>query len=254
MKGTAPALVPASLDLKFSQPLCTALKTSDGIVVRTTEHLLAALRACGIDDVLVEMSSEELPILDGSAKPWIERLLATGRTESDVPLRFIEVLQPVEWAEGPHRMRLEPASLHGLEVDATMTMKDLGQWHWQGIVTPERFRDEIAAARSFGRVKLAIPAMLYGWAKGIPILRGAGPWCAATIVGRRVIGGKRMADEFVRHKLVDMLGDLALLGAPLLAKVTALRPTHDGNYSLMRALMDAPQWHYVEVDVGVPHA
>jgi UDP-3-O-[3-hydroxymyristoyl] N-acetylglucosamine deacetylase len=98
-------------------------------------------------------------------------------------------------------------------------------------------------------VKLAIPAMLYGLARGLPILRGAGPWCAATIVGRRVIGGTRMPDEFVRHKIVDMLGDFALLGAPLLGRVTALRPTHDGNYGLMTALMrKKTAWHLVEVD------
>jgi UDP-3-O-[3-hydroxymyristoyl] N-acetylglucosamine deacetylase len=128
-------------------------------------------------------------------------------------------------------------------------MLNVGEWRWQGTLTPALFRDEIAAARSFGRVKLAIPAMLYGLARGIPILRGAGPWCAATLVGRRVLGGARMPDEFVRHKLVDMLGDFALLGTPLLGRVTALRPTHDGNYGLMAALMaDEAAWRWVEVE------
>lgn len=241
--------LPASWKLHHGQPLCTALKDPDGLVVRTTEHLLAALRACGIDDAVVELTGEELPILDGSARPWIEAILSAGRTASDVPLRFIEVLEAVEWASGPHHLRLEPAAAPGLEIDVTMTMRGLGQWHWQGMLTPARFREEIAAARSFGRVRLAIPAMLYGLAKGIPILRGAGPWCAAAIVGRKVIGGARMPDEFVRHKLVDMLGDYSLLGAPLLGRLTALRPTHDGNHGLMAALMENPRaWRYAEVD------
>lgn len=246
--------LPASWKLHHSQPLCTALKATDGLIVRTTEHLLAALRACGIDDAVVELSSEELPILDGSARPWIEAILPAGRTAFDVPERFIQVLEPVEWASGPHHLRIEPAATPGLELDVTMTMRDLGEWRWQGMLTPERFREEIAAARSFGRAKLAIPAMLYGLAKGIPILRGAGPWCAATIVGRKVIGGTRMSDEFVRHKLVDMLGDYSLLGAPLLGKLTALRPTHDGNYGLMAALMEKPQaWRFAEVAPEATH-
>lgn len=246
--------LPANWKLHHSQPLCTALQTPDGLIVRTTEHLLAALRACGIDDAVVELSSEELPILDGSARPWIEAILPAGRTASDVPQRFIQVLEAVEWASGPHHLRLEPAAAPGLEIDVTLTMRDLGEWHWQGMLTPARFREEIAAARSFGRVKLAIPAMLYGLARGIPILRGAGPWCAATIVGRKVIGGTRMPDEFVRHKLVDMLGDYSLLGAPLLGKLTALRPTHDGNYGLMAALMESPRaWRFAEVDPAAKH-
>jgi len=249
MKNGDPVVVPASLALRLSQPLCTTLQNPEGVVIRTTEHLLAALRACDIDDVLVELDAEELPILDGSAQPWVAAILAVRRKELPVPLRFIQVLEPVEWADGPHRLLIEPAATPGFELDVTMTMKDLGQWHWQGILTPELFRREIAAARSFGRVKLAIPAMLYGLARGIPILRGAGPWCAATILGRRVIGGTRMPDEFVRHKLVDMLGDFALLGAPLLARVTALRPTHDGNYGLMTALMQKKTaWRFVEID------
>lgn len=242
-----PVTLPAALVLRHGQPLCTALRNDAGVVVRTTEHLLAALRACGIDDALVELDAEELPILDGSAQPWVTALLEAGRLESTTPRRYIEVLEPVTWSQGPHRMELAPNRGVGLELDITMTMRDLGEWHWQGRLTPELFRTEVAAARSFGRAKLAIPAMLYGLLRGIPILRGAGPWCAATIVGRKVIGGTRMADEFVRHKIVDMLGDFALLDAPLLARVTALRPTHDGNFGLLRALMDTPSaWRQVE--------
>ncbi|NTV96355.1 MAG: UDP-3-O-acyl-N-acetylglucosamine deacetylase [Thiobacillus sp.] len=244
------AALPAALDLRHGQPLCTALKSPEGVVVRTTEHLLAALRACGIDDVRVELSAEEVPILDGSARPWVDALVKAGRDELAAPLRFIEVIEEVVWEQGPHRLALMPNGGTGLELDVTMTMKDVGVWHWQGTLTPAAFRRDIAAARSFGQVKLAIPAMLYGLARGIPILRGAGPWCAATLVGRRVIGGTRMPDEFVRHKIVDMLGDFALAGAPLLARVQALRPTHDGNFGLMRALMDRPTaWRWAEPDL-----
>lgn len=250
--GVVLAEIPASWRLRHGQPLCTALKAPTGQIVRTTEHLLAALRACGIDDVVVELSSEELPILDGSARPWIDALLPAGRLALNAPLRFIQAMAPIEWSGGAHRLRLEPADSPGLDLDVTLTMMGLGQWHWRGELTPRRFRDEIAAARSFGRLRLALPAMLYGLARGVPILRGAGPWCAAIIVGGEVVGGARMPDEFVRHKLVDLLGDLALLGAPLLGRLTALRPTHDGNHGLIEALMARPDaWRWAEVDTAM---
>jgi UDP-3-O-[3-hydroxymyristoyl] N-acetylglucosamine deacetylase len=251
--GRCIAEVPATWQLNYRQPLCTALKSAEGTLIRTTEHLLAALRSCGLDDVVVQLSREELPILDGSARPWIDALQDAGRIEAAAPQRFIQVLQPVEWRTGPHLQRLEPVETPGFEMDVTLFVPGLGESYWQGQLTPAGFREEIAAARSFGHLKYAIPAILYGLVKGQPILRGAGPWSAAAIVGRRVIGGARMPDEFVRHKIVDMLGDLSLLGAPLLGRLTVVRPTHRGNKALMETLMQQPDaWRVVEVDATLP--
>lgn len=246
--GTGVVKLPARLEHRIQQPMCTALASPLGPRIRTTEHLLAALRACNIDDALIRLNAEEIPILDGSAAPWIKAITAAGRHEHPVPMRFIQVLSPVEWSQHSHHLKLEPHDTPALRIDLTLTMKDIGKWRWQGELTPRLFREEMAAARSFGRLKHVIPAIFYGLIKGQPILRGASPSCAAAIVGKRVIGGTRMPDEFLRHKFVDLLGDLALLGHPLLGKLTALRPTHDSNYGLMATLVNKPTaWRLIEV-------
>lgn len=241
--------IPASWALHYKQPLCTALKSPEGMVVRTTEHLLAALRACGIDDAMVEMSGEELPILDGSAGPWIEALQSGGRAGLAVPLRFIQVLKPVEWTGGARQLRLEPGNAPGLELDLTLNTKETGRWHWQGELTPQRFREEIAGARSYGQALLAPLAIIGGYATGTPILRGARPWCAAAMIGSMVIGGRRTPDEFIKHLVIDLFGDLGLLGAPLLGRLTANCHSHEGNHGIAATLMQHPEaWRFVEID------
>jgi UDP-3-O-[3-hydroxymyristoyl] N-acetylglucosamine deacetylase len=254
-KGKPLAEIPAQVAHRYSQPMCTALRAEDGTLVRTVEHLLAACLACGIDDALIEVEGEELPIFDGSALPWIEAVLPAGRHDQETPRRFLQIVAPMEWREGNRCLGVAPRPIAGYGLNITVSLKNMGQWTWDGELTPEVFRREFAAARSFGRVKLAIPALLYGLVRGIPILRGAGPWCTAAIWGNRVIGGARMPDEFVRHRAIDVVGDLALLGAPILGQVTILRPSHEANYGLLKLLRDHPQaWRWAEVAPGMTAA
>jgi UDP-3-O-[3-hydroxymyristoyl] N-acetylglucosamine deacetylase len=217
-------------------------------MARTVEHLLAALVACAITDVDVELDAEELPILDGSAQPWIDLLAEAGRVESDQPMEFLEITAPIEWRAGRSHLCLEPAVEPGFELTVSMDLRDMGAWSWSGTLTPEVLRREIVRARSFGRVRNAIPAMLYGYLTGRPILRGARPGCTAAILGNKVIGGTRMPDEFVRHRVLDLIGDLALLGAPILGRLDALRPGHQPNFHLMTTLMARPDaWRRVVI-------
>ncbi|RQW81144.1 MAG: UDP-3-O-acyl-N-acetylglucosamine deacetylase [Geobacter sp.] len=251
-RGRSLAEVTADVAHRYGQPMCTALRAEDGTVVRTVEHLLAACLTCGIDDAEVEIEGEELPIFDGSASPWTEAIIHAGVRDQGVRQRFLQILAPLEWSQGARCLRLEPRSVPGYGLSITMSLKNIGQWTWSGELTPEVFRSELAAARSFGRVKLAIPALLYGLIRGIPILRGAGPWCTAAIWGDRVIGGTRMPDEFVRHRAIDVIGDLALLGAPILGQATLLRPSHEANFGLLNLMRRSPEaWRWVEVDAGL---
>lgn len=240
--------LPASPELREAQPLCTMLRAPNGLGVRTVEHLLAALLMCGIDHGVVELDAEEVPILDGSAMPWIEAIDACGRTALARPKRFIRVLKPVVVGdgEGTHRrMCVEPASRYQLSV--RNDLKGFGDMHWEGELTPAVFVSEIAPARSYGRVKWALPAIVAGYVRRVPILRGARFSCTASIVGNRVIGGMRVPGEFVRHRVLDLVGDLALAGAPLLGRVTALRPSHEMNYRLLAALLaDRDAWEWAE--------
>ncbi|TCW78819.1 UDP-3-O-[3-hydroxymyristoyl] N-acetylglucosamine deacetylase [Burkholderia sp. SRS-46] len=246
-RGRTLATLAAAPALRRAQPLCTMLCNADGVGVRTVEHLLASLLACEIDYAIVELDAEEVPILDGSAKPWVDAIRAGGRAALAVPKRFIRVLRPIVVSGGVgdqrREMRIEPAPRYELSV--RNDLRGFGDMHWEGVLTPAAFAAEIAPSRSYGRVKWAVPAILAGYARGVPILRGARPSCTASIVGNRVLGGMRLPDEFVRHRVLDLVGDLALAGAPLLARVSAVRPSHEMNFRLVDALLaDAGAWEW----------
>ena len=237
-----------SPSLRRGQPLCTMLESTDGVRVRTVEHLLASLLTCEIDRATVELDAEEVPILDGSAQPWIEAIHACGRIELPHAKRFIRVLRAVKIAddEGTRDERsisIEPSAAY--EMAVRNDLKGFDVLRWDGTVTPKSFADEIAPSRSYGRVKWAVPAILAGYVRGMPILRGARLSCTAAIVGNRVLGGMRVPDEFVRHRVLDLVGDMAMAGAPLLGRITALRPSHEMNYRLVAELLstrDAWEW------------
>ncbi|MET3621171.1 UDP-3-O-[3-hydroxymyristoyl] N-acetylglucosamine deacetylase [Burkholderia ambifaria] len=248
-KGRELGVLKVDPALRRAQPLCTMLRNADGVGVRTIEHLLASLLACEIDHAVVELDAEEVPILDGSAAPWVDAIRACGRIALDTPKRFIRVLRPVVVADGTgdqrREMRIEPAARYELSV--RNDLRGFGDMHWDGVLTPETFATEIAPSRSYGRVKWAVPAIIAGYVRGVPILRGARPSCTASIVGNRVLGGMRLPEEFVRHRVLDLIGDLALAGAPLLARVSALRPSHETNFRLIDALLaDTDAWRWAE--------
>ncbi|MBN3852518.1 UDP-3-O-acyl N-acetylglycosamine deacetylase [Paraburkholderia sp. Ac-20340] len=242
-KGRELGTVAARASLRRGQPLCTMLRAEDGLGVRTVEHLLASLLACEIDHAIVELDAEEVPILDGSAQPWIDAIKACGRTALAQPKRFLRVLKTVSVADGEgaalREMRVEPAADYTLSVHNN-DLKGFGDMTWHGQMTPRAFAGEIASSRSYGEIKWAVPAIVIGLLTGMPILRGARTSCTASIVGKRVVGGLRQPDEFVRHRVLDLVGDLALAGAPLLGHVTARRPTHEMNYRLLAALLGTP--------------
>ncbi|MCC8396967.1 UDP-3-O-acyl N-acetylglycosamine deacetylase [Paraburkholderia sp. MMS20-SJTR3] len=236
--------------LRRGQPLCTMLEAGGGVRVRTVEHLLASLLTCEIDRATVELDAEEVPILDGSAQPWLDAIRACGRTELPLAKRFIRVLRTVKIGDGigtrdERSMSIEPANAY--EMNVRNDLKGFGALCWEGALTPTSFAGEIAPSRSYGRVKWAIPAIVAGYLRGMPILRGARLSCTAAIVGNRVIGGMRVPDEFVRHRVLDLVGDMAMAGAPLLGRVNALRPSHEMNYRLIAALLaDRDAWEWAE--------
>lgn len=231
--------VPALWRYRERQPLCTALRAPNGPLVRTVEHLLAALSAEAIDDALVEIDAEELPIFDGSAVPWCRAIREAGRIESDVPRRSIRVLRPVEVIDGRRTLRIEPAD--DLHISAHLALAHFGPLDWSGTITPGRFLAEIAPARSFGRYWRAMLGRAYGFAARKPFLQGCGVRSAAMIVRGSVIGGMRVADEPVRHRVLDLVGDLALAGHPILGRLTAAHTGHELNHALVAKLMADPE-------------
>lgn len=217
-------------------PLCTCIATPDGIHVRTIEHLMSAFYACGIDNALVEVEGSELPILDGSAKQFIAHFNEVGVKQQDSHRNIYRVTKEFEIREGKTFITIEPANQ--LTVDVTIVLKSIGQLNWSGELTPAIFSNEIGSARTFGRLKSGLLAQLTRFSNE-PICLGANTKSAIVITkGDKVLNkeGLRMPDEYVRHRLLDLVGDLLLSGGHIQGKITAVSPAHRMTHSLLRKI------------------
>ncbi len=212
--------------------LCTGLTTRSGSLM-TVEHLLSALTGLGIDNAIIEVTGPEIPALDGSAEPFVDRLDAVGITKLDAPRRVLRVTEPIEVALGDSWARLEPYEGYALDVSIAFDNGVIGDQHWSGDVTPAVYRSAIAPARTFAFLPEVEALRASGLALG-----GSLDNCV-VIDGEQVMnpGGLRFDDEFVRHKALDVIGDLSLVGLPLLGRYRAHRPGHALNNAVARALL-----------------
>ena len=205
---------------------------------------MAALSALRVDNALVEVGAEELPIFDGSAMPWCEAVAESGRTELDAICRVIRLKRSVTVTNGRRRLTIEPGP--GLHISGHVALAHFGPLDWSGVVTPETFVREIAPSRSFGRFIRAMAGRAYGFAARKPFLQGCGPRSAALLVRGRVIGGLRVPGEPVRHRILDVIGDLALVGHPVEGRIIAMHPGHELNHAFAATLMrDRAAWELV---------
>jgi UDP-3-O-[3-hydroxymyristoyl] N-acetylglucosamine deacetylase len=237
------ALIPAHYTTVPQSRLCTKLRGEDGAEVSTVEHLMAALAGCGIHNALIEVDGPELPILDGSAAPFVRAFLAAGIQSQAAPIHAIEILRDITVVEGDSHATLSPAA--GLEMDFTIDFEDaaIGRQRRVANLANGRFVREFCDSRTFCR-KADVDAM---WAAGLAL---GGTYENAVVVdGDTVLspGGLRHTDEAVRHKMLDALGDLALAGAPILGRYTGVRAGHMLTNQLLRALFANPDaWRLVE--------
>ncbi len=234
--------IPACYDAVADTRLCTVV---GGVAARvsTVEHVMAALSACGIDNVVVALDGPELPVLDGSAAPFVFLINCAGVQEQDAPARFIEVRKTVRVADGAAFAELRPAYAGGLELAISIDFPAvvIGRQSLSLGVTEASFRAELARARTFAMAEDIAGLQSAGLALGGSLDN------AVVVDGGRVLnpGGLRMADEFVRHKALDMLGDLALAPGRLRARVVAHRPGHALNNRLLHALFaDQEAWSW----------
>jgi UDP-3-O-[3-hydroxymyristoyl] N-acetylglucosamine deacetylase len=240
----AEARIRAHVDCVSTTQLGTTLSNDAGVEIATVEHLLAACAGLEIDNLVVEVDGPELPILDGSSAPFVQVLMNAGVKELYAPSRAIRILEPVEVHMGAKRAALLPAlDFDGLELDVTIRFADaaIGLQRRSARLTPDCFLDDIAQARTFGF--LADVEALHAQGRG----RGASLDNAVVVDGGRVVNpeGLRFDDEFVRHKLLDAVGDLALAGAPICGRFVADQPGHALNTRLVRALLDTPEaWRW----------
>jgi UDP-3-O-[3-hydroxymyristoyl] N-acetylglucosamine deacetylase / 3-hydroxyacyl-[acyl-carrier-protein] dehydratase len=226
-----PLEVPADIDLVVDTERGTTLGLGD-VRIRTVEHLMAAISGLGIDNVVVEMDAEEPPAADGSAAPFVEMLRSAGIEEQSAVARIVRVDEPFSVEEGESSFVMAPAA--GFEVAATiefdhpLVSRQFGSFR----IEPERFEREIAGARTFGFLREVEALRARGLALGGSVSNAV----VLTDDGLAEGSELRFADEFVRHKALDVVGDLALVGGRVEGRVVADRPSHRGNVALGREL------------------
>lgn len=230
------ALIPASWDAVVPSRLCTIVANADGVQVQTVEHVMAALAGTGIHNAVVEIDGPEVPILDGSAVPFVDAFLRAGLVCQDAPVRAIRVVKPVEVRDGEAFARLEPADM--LEIDFRIEFTDaaIGRQEKRLNMANGAFVRELSDSRTFCREADIATMRANGLARG-------GTYGNAVVFdGARVLspGGLRHRDEPVRHKMLDALGDLALAGGPVLGRYTGVRAGHMLTNRLLRALFATP--------------
>jgi len=222
---------------------CTTLSNAADVKVSTIEHLLAALAASGIDNLYIDLDGEELPALDGSSEPFLKLIEQVGIVRQAAPRRYVKVLKTIEVRNGDSVARIEPCDR--LELDVTIDFEDeaIGLQRVEIVPNVRAFRERLASARTFARMHEVAALQAAGLSKG-------GSLDNAVIVdGDKVLNpeGLRFADEFVRHKALDLLGDL-YLGGPILGRVTTVKGGHGLNHDLLMALYgNADAWEFTSV-------
>ena len=229
-------MIAARYDQAEETPLCTRLVNPAGVSVSTVEHVMAALAGCGVHNALIEVDGPEFPVLDGSAAPFVAAILKAGLQELDAPVRAIEVLRPVEVRNGDAVARLDPARVLTIDFDIEFPDAAIGRQQKVLNMANGAFVRELCDSRTFCRAEDVAAMRDQGLALG-------GTYENAVVVaGDDVLspGGLRHADEAVRHKMLDALGDLALAGAPVLGRYTGIRAGHTLTNRLLHALFADP--------------
>ncbi len=214
-----------------------------GVLVGTVEHLLAAFYGCGVDNAVVELDGLEVPILDGSAAGFVQLIQMAGLIELDAPRQFLRVLKTVEIVEGQRAISMSPANTFSIECAIDFDHPLIGHQCRAFSVTRDVFMREIAPARTFGFLQEVESLRRKG------LIRGGSLDNAIVLTPEGLLNedGLRFPDEFVRHKILDLLGDVALLGRPVLGHVRAVRSGHRLHNALVAALLRDPQaWEIVE--------
>jgi UDP-3-O-[3-hydroxymyristoyl] N-acetylglucosamine deacetylase len=227
----------------------TVLGDRNGPAVSTTEHVLAALHGLGVDNAVVEVDGPEVPIMDGSAQAFVDAIDQVGIVTLSAPRRYIKVLKPVRVSKNDCHGELRPYA-RGLRVETEIKFDHplIGRQTFAIDVEPGAFRRELARARTFGFMRDVAKLWSAGYALGASFEN------TVVVAENRVLNaeGVRFADEFVRHKAVDAIGDLALAGAPLIGAYRSVRGGHKLNHAVLTALMaDRTAWAYVEIPEAV---
>ncbi|MEM9750426.1 MAG: UDP-3-O-acyl-N-acetylglucosamine deacetylase [Pseudomonadota bacterium] len=235
----AQASIPALRANVSETRLCTSVANSHGAQVATIEHLMAAFYGMGVDNALVEVDGPEIPIMDGSAGPFIDLIERAGLKRQRNVRRALKITQPLQVRSGESVISAEPlgeGTTAALQLTVSIDFDDpaIGVQQRRFEISASVFQHEIARARTFGFLEDVRALRRAGFARG-------GSFANAVVVDNGQVlnkSGLRYADEFVRHKALDLLGDLYLAGAPIIGRITAVRPSHCVNNRFVAQLLD----------------
>ena len=228
--------VPARADGVVETRLGTVIANEAGVSVSTVEHLMAALCALGLDNALVSLNGPEVPILDGSCEPFVSLLDRAGRRPQQARRRYLEILDTVEVSDGDKRATLRPAEGFEVAFDISFDDQIIGRQRLDMVIDEASFRRDLADCRTFGFLHEVEALRAAGLARG-------GSFDNVVVIDAGAVLnplGLRRPDEFVRHKAIDAIGDLYLLGSPLIGRFEGRYSGHELNNALARAVLAQP--------------
>lgn len=238
------AEVAATWQNAIETPLSTTIAGDADITVGTIEHLMSALSGCAIDNVVVELNGPEVPVMDGSAAPFVFLIECAGTVEQGAPRRSLEILKDVSVSDSRRSATAMPG--RGLSVDFEIDFDNLAvaRQEWSFQVTPASYKQEVSRARTFGFLEDVDKLREMGLALGGSLDN------AVVIDGDQILnaGGLRYDNEFVRHKVLDLIGDLTLIGGPVIGRFRCARAGHAMTLRMLRTLFaDDSAWRWREM-------
>lgn len=225
-------LISARYDQVSDLRMCTTVAAGEGVSIGTVEHLMAALAGMGVDNVLIDIDGPEVPVMDGSSAPFVFLIECADVIDQVAPRRYLKVLKTVEVRDGAASAALRPAEGFSIDFEIEFANQMIGRQSAEFQLEPGRFKADIARARTFGFVQEVEQLRAMGLARG-------GSLENAVVLGHdRILNddGLRYDDEFVRHKILDALGDLYLTGAPIIGRYEGRRSGHALNNKLLKTL------------------
>jgi len=244
-------MIPARYDAVSDTRLCTVLANPAGVSVSTVEHVMAALAGCGVDNALIDIDGPEIPIMDGSAQVFVDAIQTAGLSFTDTPRRALRILSPVMVERGDARAELHPADAFAMDFSIAFDDAAIGRQRHAMTLDADGFARDLADCRTFTRLAEIEQLRAHGLALGGSLDN------AVVVDGARVLnpGGLRRPDEFVRHKMLDAVGDLALAGAPIIGRYVGDKAGHALTNTLLRALFarpDAWRWEPAAPRIDMP--
>ena len=236
-----PVDIAAHVDNVVDDRLCTTLGNSEGNTIATVEHLMAALRGCEIDNLYVEVEGSELPIMDGSSAPFVFLIECAGVVEQNAPRKAIQIIKPISVENEERLVELTPGAGFSVSFEIEFGSNAIGQQCMNIDLVNGTFKGELSRARTFGFIEEVDQLRSMGLALGGSLDN------AVVLNGDEVLneGGLRYKDEFVRHKILDCIGDLYLVGAPIIGHFKGYRSGHALNHSILRSLLsNEDSWNY----------